>query len=519
MHRRLAVCLVVLVLAPVLAFADTPTAPAVTNVIGSLYPQEIVYTDEAGDLYVLSHDLVTQPGWPVAVGPDPTDAAVGDLTGDGVPAIAVGNGAGLVYAFDPAGQLLPRYPIDLGTGAPSRVSIGALGGPYYRNIVAVSGTEVFVLSGFGDVQQSWDLGATIVGTASFGDTDGDGVPEIVVATTGAIHTAHPGDGSAVLLRSFPGKTVSDKPTLGFLDADFDDVEIAVPTAEGDVYVIDGSGSDLGGFPYSYPAGGSVFEVAIAHVVGSSSRDLCVAQAGGVFHVLFNSGAPQSSFPQTFPDGFLAGPVTSRVNTSVGPVLIVPDTGDSLSATGNTGLPVAEFPYGVGESIPVPPAVYDLDGDLVVELVTVSDTQITRFDFVDHSPVQPPTIWPMRGHDAARTGCGDCPEFLPEVTGIGEGAVAGKGILRAPSPNPVRATGTRLSWSLAGPGRVSLEVFDLRGRAVRRLIDGARPAGEGSVTFDGRDDSGRDLASGLYFVRLTVDGDPATAASRKLQILR
>ena len=50
-------------------------------------------------------------------------------------------------------------------------------------------------------------------------------------------------------------------------------------------------------------------------------------------------------------------------------------------------------------------------------------------------------------------------------------------------------------------RLDLSVFDGRGRRVRRLDAGIRDAGRHEVVWNGRDDTGRQVASGTYFYRL------------------
>jgi flagellar basal-body rod modification protein FlgD len=57
----------------------------------------------------------------------------------------------------------------------------------------------------------------------------------------------------------------------------------------------------------------------------------------------------------------------------------------------------------------------------------------------------------------------------------------------------------------------LEVTDVRGRAVRRIPLGERPAGEGSFVFDGRDDAGAPLPAGVYLATLET---PGARVSRK-----
>ncbi|NNE44082.1 MAG: T9SS type A sorting domain-containing protein, partial [Gemmatimonadetes bacterium] len=69
-----------------------------------------------------------------------------------------------------------------------------------------------------------------------------------------------------------------------------------------------------------------------------------------------------------------------------------------------------------------------------------------------------------------------------------------------SPNPFRGR-TDVSLALAAPGPVRITVFDVTGRAVRRLADGEWPAGTVRIPWDGRDGAGRAVAPGIYFIRL------------------
>ncbi|MBM3288264.1 MAG: T9SS type A sorting domain-containing protein, partial [Candidatus Eisenbacteria bacterium] len=73
------------------------------------------------------------------------------------------------------------------------------------------------------------------------------------------------------------------------------------------------------------------------------------------------------------------------------------------------------------------------------------------------------------------------------------------------PNPCGAAGTSIGFSLASPGIARLDLYDIQGRAVRRLLDGPRPAGLQSVLWDGRDESGAAAPSGIYLYRLRAGG--------------
>ncbi len=83
------------------------------------------------------------------------------------------------------------------------------------------------------------------------------------------------------------------------------------------------------------------------------------------------------------------------------------------------------------------------------------------------------------------------------------------------PNPFNPT-TRVSFDLPRPGSFTLRVHDLRGRAVRTLAEGVAPAGTHTAAWNGRDDSGRELPSGTYVIRLEAERYAATQRATLLK---
>jgi hypothetical protein len=72
------------------------------------------------------------------------------------------------------------------------------------------------------------------------------------------------------------------------------------------------------------------------------------------------------------------------------------------------------------------------------------------------------------------------------------------------PNPFNPT-TTIRFDLAEPSPVRLTVFNVVGQRIRVLWDGHKPAGKHSVQWDGKDDWGQDVGSGVYLYRLTMEG--------------
>jgi len=73
-----------------------------------------------------------------------------------------------------------------------------------------------------------------------------------------------------------------------------------------------------------------------------------------------------------------------------------------------------------------------------------------------------------------------------------------------APNPFNPA-TVIGYDLAAAGQVELRVYDLNGRMVRELVNASQAAASYQVEWDGRDDLGRQLASGVYFYQLNAPG--------------
>jgi hypothetical protein len=76
------------------------------------------------------------------------------------------------------------------------------------------------------------------------------------------------------------------------------------------------------------------------------------------------------------------------------------------------------------------------------------------------------------------------------------------------PNPV-VRGTELAFELENPAQASLRIYDLSGKLVRTLVTGSLAAGSHTARWDTRDESGKPVASGVYFYRLESSGLTAT----------
>jgi hypothetical protein len=95
------------------------------------------------------------------------------------------------------------------------------------------------------------------------------------------------------------------------------------------------------------------------------------------------------------------------------------------------------------------------------------------------------------------------------------SIPGETALHPNVPNPFNPS-TRIRFELPRSQDITLDVYDLRGRRVRRLAQGTWDAGEHGLVWDGTDDQGRTVPSGVYVSRLrAADGD----LSRRMVLLK
>jgi hypothetical protein len=83
------------------------------------------------------------------------------------------------------------------------------------------------------------------------------------------------------------------------------------------------------------------------------------------------------------------------------------------------------------------------------------------------------------------------------------------------PNPFNPM-TRISFDLAQQGQVEIRIFDVAGHLVRKLVDAKLPGARHEVTWNGLDEAGRRVSSGVYFYQLRTDDYLAT---KKMVVLK
>jgi hypothetical protein len=83
------------------------------------------------------------------------------------------------------------------------------------------------------------------------------------------------------------------------------------------------------------------------------------------------------------------------------------------------------------------------------------------------------------------------------------------------PNPFNPT-TTIRFSLEGPQHATLRIYDVSGRLIRTLVDTKLPSGRHEVLWNGQNERGEQVASGVYLYRLVL---PDFIETQRMVLLR
>jgi hypothetical protein len=493
------------------------TPPAVAEIDGD--PElEIVFGTREGYVYVVNHDGTTVAGWPTYIGgmPYDTPVAVGDLDGDGTPSIVAGNTTGMVYAWQPNGSPEPGWPVTMDVESDVFVSIGALGGPHARYVVALCGQEMRAIAPDGqDVSPAWGTFTDLLTRpAAIGDVDGDGEAEIVTLKGSWLHVHNLAESQSETFTFFAGETFGAAPTLADMNND-GTLEIAAPTNAGTLYLLNHDGSSFStDWPISVASGSALTAVSFANILGTSEPELVFGErSSSLVHIRWYDGDEGFSYPQASGSSYLyQPPMISPVNVSVANVNIGTTDFSTGEGTGQSWRNLGMVPDGWPKNLPGPVeetfASGDIDLDGRNELVIVGVDYLTVLDVGIAPENDPRGHWPMYAYDPQRTGCFDCGEI---ITSVDDTIPVAETLDLSAYPNPFNPA-TVIEYTVDRAGPVTLGVFDLSGRRVAVLVDDEhREVGRHTVDF-----APRAAASGVYFVRLQSAHGNAT---RKVVLLK
>jgi hypothetical protein len=244
-------------------------------------------------------------------------------------------------------------------------------------------------------------------------------------------------------------------------------------------------------------------------LGDPTLYVIVAGAQGSIAVFAPDGTPRPEFAGVAIGAATeAAPAVADLDGDGSLEILIGGEDRRLHAFHHDGVPVSGFPIEIGAEARGTPAVWDLDGDGVVEIALAGwDRKLHVWRYPGFFNVLG-AAWPMWRHDNWRTGLATfpiltsvepepVPEPVPQV-------VPARPWLARNRPNPFNPS-TWIAFGVPGPGAadVRLRNFDVAGRSGATLVSRPLDPGYHELRWDGRDQRGVPLASGVYFLRAEI----------------
>jgi len=381
-----------------------------------------------------------------------------------------------------------------------------------------------------------------------GDIDGDDDPEIIFLDhDGYVHAWHdngePVEGYPIDLTSDHGCFTLPPCLCDFNGNDTLDILLTqliypFPYHETRVHVLNGKGEHYWGWPRDFPGSAHCTPTAGNFDPGTPALEVAFGtRTAGEYFLVDSEGLVMPGWPYYTPGAGSTwdSPVIGDIDGDHELEVVFDYTGGEGSDTGRVGyvwafnvdgslvdyFPLRPRGY-TGWSVP---ALGDVDDDGILEMVVVSYDEEEGLGWFNrvaiyklHSPYNPDLIiWPMSAHDPQRTNNATfkrptwVDDFRSQLT-------PERFELAQNYPNPFNSSTTiRYSVKAAYPVQVKLKIFNIAGREVRELVDKAQSTGSYFVTWDGCNNGGEEVSSGIYMYRLSL-GDGATS-QRKMLLLR
>ncbi|HSG29046.1 MAG TPA: FG-GAP-like repeat-containing protein, partial [Candidatus Krumholzibacterium sp.] len=524
-------------------------------------------------LYVFNAEGSNLPGFPkTTVDLCWASPVLGDLDGDGDLEIIAYDVDGTVYVWHHDGTELMDGDSNPATDGPFfsaglashgwHVSTPALADMdddgIVELIICAPADYIYCINADRSAVAGWpvlvDGGANISASPAVGDVDGDGRPEVIVQTSfarvyGLNHdgTEMPGWPKWVNSNTFfPGS-----PALADLTGN-GRLEVLVPGMNGYLYIFTSTGSNLPGWPIQYSTtGGTECSPTVADISGDGSMDIIIGAENGLLNAWDITGATLPGFPIQL-NGFVRGtPVVDDMDQD-GDVELVACCWDQNVYIWDIE---AELYYGYrawngfhgnilnngwvehpdltgSENIA---CAFSLEGGQVILNWTVI-AGIDSWDLLrssgdgqfellakDLTPDQAgmliyadPVVEEGLVYNYRLEASSDR-DLYAEANGIEIPVRTAR--LYQNYPNPFNPT-TRMAYTVPGSSssakNVLLTVYDVRGALVKTLVNGPVSGGRHIVTWDGTNNRGEPVSSGVYFSRLATGG---TKEVKKMLLLR
>ncbi|MDD3536486.1 MAG: S8 family serine peptidase [Candidatus Cloacimonetes bacterium] len=478
---------------PIDAGGASGGSPILVDITGD-GKKEIVFANQRSQLNIMRYNGTTQvSNFPISIPANVVGSiAMSNLQGNNTFGFAASLANNQIAAFNSAGDQLWSVPAggNLRNG-PVIATLTAANSP--KVIALTQNGSLVVLNADGTYMNNFpaSLSGSFLGPPAVADLNGDGNLEIIACSlSGALHAINPLTGQNIA--GFP-VTINggsqNAITIANIDGDTHPEILVATSTTGYLYAINHDGSIL----FQKTIGQQIkSSPVVADVDNDGTKEIIIIAANGNLHILGANGADKPGSPIAIGQSVECTPVVARFDNSNLAGIIFGDSNGYLHSVRMDGTESPNFPISLGGNLKVSAALADIDRDGDLDIVIPNNTGIFVVDI--KRPAQS-IEWQCYMGSFNRSG-----NIYQSTPNVEELAPALATELKGAYPNPFNPS-TTLSFSLKDKGEVSLDIYNQKGQKVRSLYSGSLEAGEHQLVWNGTDDGGRTMPSGLYYYRM------------------
>jgi len=457
--------------------------------------KESIFGGQSGSINCIRADGSTQyPGFPVQT----SSTIVGSMAADNInsdPAIEFVaslatndlfciNQDGVVKWTAPCNGTLRNGPVIANLSSTARGKV----------IAITQNGKLNVFNGDGTAYTNFPVTLTgaFLAPPAVADLNNDGTMEIIaISLNGVLYAVNTATGQNIA--GFPvtltGSGSQNGITIANLDSDTMPEMLIASSNGGYLYAVNHDGSVL----FQKNIGQQLkTSPVVADIDNNNTKEIVQIANNGNIYIMNNTGADLPGTPIALGTAVECTPVVARFDGGNQAGIIFGDTNGKLHSVRLDGTESPNFPITIGGNVKVSAALADIDSDNDFDIVIPNESAIYVIDI--KRPYQD-LPWPTYLGGYGRTGnvYQATPVTDPQAPAITTA-------LLGASPNPFNPS-TTISFSMETPGNASIDIYNQKGQMVKSLANGYFDSGTHHLTWNGTDNSGRSVASGLYFFRM------------------